>query len=245
MGKEYPIGVIFILNLDHRYDRLWRCYGALEASGAPVDKIIRFRARSGTDFEDLEALDRAARRDGWKDFLYHEENPDTFTLKIYAQRWNYCQMLRYLIEKEQSGVILYDDRYITDWLNLAITYQQLRRHAPDTAPVILQMDYYFSVSAEQAPRVRHPDIPYLFEGPLCGSDNAMLYSPAGAEYMLEKILEQDINVEVTINRLSSLTREERCGFWSYYSSNIIASYNAESDINSTDKKRLELPTLRR
>ena len=73
----------------------------------------------------------------------------------------------------------------------------------------------------------------------------MLYSPIGAEYMLDRILKQDVNVEVTINRLTHLPREERCGFWSYYNSNIIEAYSAGSDISNTDKKRLELPTLRK
>lgn len=218
------IDVILILNLEHRSDRLCAVYGALQAAGAPVDRIRRWHATPGSDFKDRDALICAATEDDFPEFSYlvHDLPADDpnyeLELNIKSQTWNYCQMLRYLVETEQSGLILYDDRYIKDWEILSGMYKSLRRMQPDNPCLILQLDRYFSLHFNQKMRRRrYRGVPYITAGPFSGSENAMLYSAAGAEWFLSKILSTENkhrNVEATIGRLSFLPRKERPDFWS-------------------------------
>ena len=218
------IDVILILNLEHRPDRLWTTFGALVAGGAPVDIIHRWHATPGSDFKDLDALIRAATEDGFPQLSYlvinlPADSPDyQLELNIKTQAWNYCQMLRYLVETNQSGLILYDDRYVKDWGILSGMYKNLRRMQPDNPCLIVQLDHYFSLHFNQ--KMRPPTyrgVPYIRQGPISGSENAMLYSPAGAEWFLSETLvpeNKNHNIEATIGRLSFLPREERPDFWS-------------------------------
>ena len=158
-----------------------------------------------------------------------------FELNIKSQAWNYCQMLRYLVETQQSGVILYDDRFIKDWINLQCTYNVIKGHEAEN-PVILQLDYYFSGHFNQKiKRQRHRHVCYIQQGPTTGSENAMVYSPDGAEWFLARILEPENegkNVESTICRLAALSRKKRPYFWSVHRdfSLIGTLYPAGSDI---------------
>ena len=219
------IDVVLILNLEHRRDRLWTTYGALHAVGVPMERIKRWHATPGSDFKDSDALIHAATEDGFPQLSYlvidlPADSPDyQLELNIKSQTWNYCQMLRYLAETEQTGLILYDDRYIKDWGILSGMYKSLRKMQPNNPRLILQLDRYFSMHFNQKMRRRRysDNVRYIVAGPFSGSENAMLYSPAGAEWFLSKILEpenKNHNVEATIGRLSFLPRKERPDFWS-------------------------------
>ena len=220
----YHIETVLILNLKKRPDRFWATYGALVAAGTPINRIRRVEATPGCDFKDRDALIHAATEDGFPEFSYLVNDLATddpnyqIELNIKSQAWNYCQMLRYLKDTNQSGLILYDDRYVKNWQNLESLYKALLRSQPGNGTLILQLDYYFSASLNQKMRRRkRAGLPYIKQGPLCGSDNAMLYSAAGAEWFLGKILEPENerrNVEGTINRLSFLPAKKRPDFWS-------------------------------
>ena len=244
------IDVILILNLKHRPDRFYTTYGALVAAGTPLERIRRFEATPGSDFKDRDALIHAATEDGFPQFSYlvydlPSDDPNyQIELNIKSQAWNYCQMLRYLKDTNQSGLILYDDRYIKDWDILSGMYKSLRRMQPDNPCLILQLDRYFSLHFNQKMRRRkYPGVPYIVQGPFSGSENAMLYSPIGAEWFLGKILEPDNdrkNVEATIGRLSFLPRKERPDFWSC-ELEVVKNINFGSDIRSSPEF-LEVPT---
>ena len=220
----YDIETVLILNLERRPDRFWACYGANLAAGTPMERVMRVEATPGSDFKDKAALVRATTEDGFPEFDYlvqelAADDPNSqLELNIKSQAWNYCQMLRYLKETNQSGLILYDDRYVKNWENLEALYKVVMRSQPQNKTFILQLDYYFSASLNQKMRHRkHSDFPYIKQGPMTGSENAMLYSAAGAEWFLGKILEPENeykNIESTINRLSYIRAKERPNFWS-------------------------------
>lgn len=217
------IDVVLILNLEKRVDRLYAVYGALWAAGVGKEKIKRWPAISGDNFQDRDALIQAATDDGFPEFSHlvverpHEK--PYHELNIKSQAWNYCQMLRYLVETQQTGVILYDDRFIKDWINFQGTYNTLKRHEAQN-PVILQLDYYFTGHFNQKiKRCRHQGLTYIQQGPTTTSENAMVYSPDGAEWFLARILEpanEGRNIETTIARLSALPRKKRSCFWSVH-----------------------------
>lgn len=250
---RYEIDVVLILNLEKRVDRLYSVFGALWAADVPKGKVKRWPAISGDNFQDRDALIQAATDDGFPEFSYLVVNrPDDelyFELNIKSQAWNYCQMLRYLVETQQTGVILYDDRFIKDWINLQCTYDVLRGdEAPN--PVILQLDYYFSGHFNQGiRRRRHGHVPYIQQGPTTASENAMVYSPDGAEWFLARILEPENegrNIESTIGRIATFPRKKRPYFWSVHRdfSLIGTLYFAGSDIGLPGVGDfMEIPTL--
>lgn len=233
------IDVVLILNLEKRVDRLYAIYGALWAAGVPKGKIKRWPAISGDNFQDRDALIQAATDDGFPEFSHlildrpHEK--PYLELNIKSQAWNYCQMLRYLVETQQTGVILYDDRFIKDWINLQGTYHVLKQDEAQD-PVILQLDYYFSGHFNQKiKRHQHQHLPYIQQGPTTASENAMVYSPDGAEWLLARILEPENegrNMEATIARLAVLPRKKRPYFWSVHRDFSLtgALYHLGSDI---------------
>ena len=223
--RSHQVDIVLILNLEDRYDRLWTVYGALIAAGTPRDMIRRWSATPGSDFENIEAFVDAATEDGFPDIFTHllelekEVEIDDRCMSIQTQFWNYSQMLRYLRDTNQTGVILYDDRYIKDWNILAETYHFLRESQPDNACLILQLDYYHSLYSNQKQAlnpIRHHDVRYIVEGPTSANDNAMLYTAEGAEFLLNKILAKRdyYNMETTIDALSYLPREDNPDFWS-------------------------------
>ena len=250
------IDVILILNLKERYDRFWATYGALVAACTPLERIRRVEATPGSDFKDKDALVRAATGDGFPEFSYlvkdlPADDPNyILELNIKSQTWNYCQMLRYLKDTNQSGLILYDDRYVKNWQDLETLYKVLLRSQPRNDTLILQLDYYFSTCLNQKMRRRkRDDMPYIKQGPSCGSDNAMLYSAAGAEWFLGKILEPENeykNVESTINRLSFLPAKKRPDLWSCDLDFIskLPGYMGSNIQNSEEKPPL-IPTINR
>ena len=59
------------------------------------------------------------------------------------------------------------------------------------------------------------EIPFLVQGPLGGSENGMIYSPAGAEFFLDFLRENFWgNIEMTLAQLGKLTTQQRGGIWS-------------------------------
>ena len=226
----YDIDNILILNLKNRPERFWSCYGALVAAGTPIEKIKRWNAIPASDYKTPDALVDAAVKDGFPEFACLEENKN---LMIAAQFWSYCQMLRYITEKNIVAVILYDDRYILNWTQFSHLYMFIAGVQADLetseTPIdfhILQLEYYvdkylihsqdfFSVQTTPEKYMRsYPRIPHILQGPLGASENAMLYTPEGAAFFLEKLFQNGISkVEIGLVALYELSEAERAGVW--------------------------------
>ena len=123
MGYRCQIQEILVLNLTDRMDRYYSVYGALHAAGTPMERIQRWEAMPASEYKNIGALVDAAVKDGFPEFQTLLENKK-FSQRLTkgAQFWSYCQMLRYIIQEHRVTVILYDDRYITNWSQLAAAY---------------------------------------------------------------------------------------------------------------------------
>lgn len=218
---KYQIDEILILNLPSRSDRKLAVQGAFDATGAMPDRMNFWQAMPASDFESIEDLVDAAVDDGFDFFrdAHSEGKLNEKPMAIPAQLWSYCQMLRYISEMEQykGFLIIYDDRYIIDYCQFAQLWHFLRNSdSSGYAPfMMLQFDYYlmqdFNITM---PKVTHPNMPYILEGPLGGSENAMGYTPEGARFFLDRLQNHICgNVETTLGRLSHLPRNERQGIW--------------------------------
>lgn len=245
MYDEYPIDIVLVLNLKSRPDRLWSVFGALTVAGVPLNIIKRWDAIPGSNYESFSEIANDAVKDRFPEFeqIFEIEDErsennlakditDQLAINILTQRWSYCQMLRYLIDNQLSGLILYDDRFIKNWDIISTTYNILRLAQPNNKKLILQLDYYNASSCNQdgflnpVPYNQGNYVYYILEGPITSSENAMLYSPEGAEFMLNELLTHRIahGVEASINRLSFLPREERSDYWSVHPDFQIVSY---------------------
>ena len=220
----YDIEKVLILNLKKRPDRFWTCYGALMATGTPMDRVMRVEASPGIDFKDKDALVRAATEDGFPEFerivreLPADDPNYQLELNIKSQAWDYCRMLRYLKDTNQSGLILYDDRYVKKLGESRIFIQESSEIAVSERYLYLAVRLLLFCEFESKNETYNVAIFPISNRVRGVAVRMRCFIPAaGAEWFLEKILEEENecrNVESTINRLSFIPARERPDFWS-------------------------------
>ena len=244
MHRRHQIDEVIILNLPYRMDRRLIIYGANRAGHVPQDRIRMWNAVPASEFENLGAVAGLAKEKGWSGFDENETIRDKRRIAVAAQAYSYFEMLTHIVENEITALILYDDRYVIDFDQLTGIYdiimKSLKEDRAQSPFRMLQCEYYFtSPHNAKIESAAHPNIPILYEGPLGGSENAMLYSPAGARYFLE-ILENRIcghNIESTLSKISHLPRAERQGIWTCENVELISGvFNFGSDISGNPSK---------
>ena len=224
------IDEVLVLNLESRRDRKWAAIGALILAQCPFERICIWNAAPASDFQTSPEIGEAAAADGFPWFAKYAQNTD---LRIYtvAQAWSYCQMLRHIAENDLNAVILYDDRYILDFEQLSAVHVWLKNFNDgyDVPYRMLQCEYYqFRVHNIGYASDMHPYVPYIVEGPLGGSENAIIYTCEGAKFFLDYLKENmTVNVESTLAGMSHLPREERAGIWTAYNCQLIKKPNYE------------------
>ena len=103
---------VYILNLEVEQKRRYMCEGALFAMNAPFKRVKRWIAKDDFEYEKSSDVIRAAIRDGFPSFQSYldkgQQNKDG--IAIYTQTWNYCRFWRYLIENNETAMLIQDDR---------------------------------------------------------------------------------------------------------------------------------------
>ena len=251
---KHQINEVLVLNLESRPDRKWAAIGALTLAQCPFDRIRIWNAVPASDFEDdIEKIGEAAVADGFPWFAeYCKIRRFMEPPMMVAQAWSYCQMLRHLADNDLTGLILYDDRYILDFEQLsAINYWLMQGSLQnENEPyLILQLEHYENTRHHIGYEWKlHRQFPYLAEGPLGASENAMLYPPQGAKYALEfleanltkKHEQSGINIETALVTMSHLPPEERRGIWTVYNLQVVYhNENFGSDRLGTAPKEIK------
>ena len=220
---QHQIDEVLVLNLESRRDRKWAAIGALDLAYTPLERVRIWNAIPASDFENLQQIGASAAADGFPWFVAYVKRCGFIRHPmIVAQAWSYCQMLRHIAESDITGLILYDDRYIIDFEQLASLNYWLTR----IGYKFVQLDYYDNIEhLHMGFELKiHDKIPYLAEGPLGCSENAILYSPQGAMWTLnfleanltDKLERAGVNIETALTQISHLPREERTGIWTTY-----------------------------
>ena len=208
------VDVILCLNLKKFPNRLFACYGANQAHDMPFHMFRRWHAIPAGRYKTYEGIQKAMIAAGFpecaervKDECKNMEPVFSNMHKrkcVYLQYLNYCQMLRYLIERDQTGIILYDDHYIKDFSLVQENYIALRKILPANDPIVMQLHHYehedelHRYRLEQPP-IFHKDVPNLRKGMCTSSENAMLYSPEGAALVLDILFREfAFSVEGTV-----------------------------------------------
>ena len=227
---------VICLNLERAKDRFNAFRGAASQRGIPADKLYFKVAKDARDFDDdFSALIKGAADDGFP-FVecYGQGISDDViqqTPATMSQAWNYCRMFRHIIETGRDTMILHDDRMITvdydvceavlDTLkgNCQEFYMwQLRIRRVGGSPVfppeveIKHEEDVFGLFGRQT--WRYSDIAHLYlAAGLCGGDESMVISPAGAAWILKSLEENPgdyMFFDIFINsKLTELANHEK------------------------------------
>ena len=190
---------VLILNLPYNIQRRWACYSANVINGVPERAICIWKAIPGDNFESIAEMVENAAADGFPELLKlydagqiaERDRTDTYGYRVTAQFWSYCQMLREIAKGGENTVILYDDRYIRNFGYIDATVSHLsEKNLPPFE--ILQFENNLHNAADPRHFMNpkpHPKFPWFYQGPLGGSENAMFFTPKGAAFLLEYLLE--------------------------------------------------------
>ena len=125
---------VYILNLEVEQKRRYMCEGALFAMNAPFKRVKRWVAKDDFEYEKSSDVIRAAIRDGFPSFQSYldkgQQNKDG--IAIYTQTWNYCRFWRYLVENNETAMLIQDDRRLrVSYPRMLEIFQELISFDPD------------------------------------------------------------------------------------------------------------------
>ena len=124
-------------------------------------------------------------------------------------------MLSEIVKRDENTVILYDDRYIRDFGYIS---EMVGHLSQENLPPFEILQFENNQHNAADPRhfmnpKRHPKFPWFYQGPLGGSENAMFYTPKGAAFLLEYLLENfGPTTETTILKMNE-NLEDYPFFW--------------------------------
>ena len=210
--KEYPIDTILVMTVERAKERHDSLLGALmqPLCGVPPDLIKFCLCADAKDYgSDMAKVAFAAVSDGfpWVEEYAIGSNTEFVqqTAASTAQVWAYAKMLRYIVETEQTGLIIWDDKSLAipfvvfcDILSILANstkafymWQLMVRGHPDEVALkefdlserIARSGLLFSAMFRG--HILHPSF-FLEEG-IKGYDETIVFSPAGAKWMLEQL----------------------------------------------------------
>ena len=176
---------VYLLNLPHRTDRKYFMLGHLETINVPYDRLCIFEAKDGNDYETTGDVIDAAVADGF-DFFSSWEVGQTRTQLAY--KWNWCLMLREIMELQIHAFILLDDRILTvDWETLCSFIEFLNASHPPFH--ILQVEWRHDDDSIPYEIGKHgePVNEFIAKGTYMWGDFMTVVSPAGAERMFNSL----------------------------------------------------------
>ena len=112
------IDKIIPLHLERCQMRRWAFLGAASSKNVPLDLIYFNRGKDNRDWkDDIPSIIEAASADGFP-FLerFGRGNETEYvhqTAGTLCQAWNYCRIFRYLAEKDETALVIHDDRMLT------------------------------------------------------------------------------------------------------------------------------------
>ena len=184
---------ILVLNLPEKQDRYWFAKGHLVALGAPLWCIEMHPAIKATDFRDMDEMQSKAVEAGFP-FLKDEWYVQRDERGQLAMVWNWCEMLRTVIESDSTSLIMLDDRALTiSFFELCgLVWWLCQKEQPFHALQLQSLLFNFGTPDEPIaymPDCGH-DFAFINEGFRGNGDYATVFSPAGARRFLDVIAER-------------------------------------------------------
>ena len=243
---------VIILNLQHRHDKAWACWGSNLGRGVPKNRIGFWKAIPAADYPVLEEFIDAAAADGFPFFKEFRETPegiymsrkaDRYPTSVQTQAWSYCQVLRHIADSGKNTIFLYDDRYLVNFYYIQMDIRELMKHEP-VRFVQLEYNWHWQVNYKKFEKVAHPKASWIIEGPAGGSENAVFYTPEGAQWMLDYIQNNyAVNIEGTLCEMVGKPREEREGLWTVDEVEWVRHLDMGTDIKAESDWNSEIPYI--
>ena len=197
-------------NLDCQPERNWYMRGMLMGMGASLDEIVRLPAKDGKDYGTRETVFQDAAMDGFGFFeACRAGSPNTR-----SWRWTYCRSLRYIVESKKISMLMIDDftlrqtwwqiRDLVGTINEPLKILQIAGWHPEEA------DGGYDAGRHVAPRHLRCYNDHLFRGLWGSGDGCLIFSPSGAQLMLDWYSESPDNNPEDIIYAKSATEIEGC-----------------------------------
>ena len=212
MTNAYPLDIITVLTIERAKDRHQSLLGAAlhPLIGIPPEMLKFVIGIDGKDYDDMQAIATAAAEDGFGWVEEYALGTKTEyvqqTRESVAQIWGYARILRFLVETNQTGLILWDDKMITINLNalcgilehlkaqektfyawqLALRgdVNEIGMQALDVQTRIHRSYLYFQSMVTGVPA---PPLGTLIDEGIAGYEECMVFSPNGASWMLKEL----------------------------------------------------------
>lgn len=175
------IDKIYILNLPAEQERLKYCRDRLLDRNVPKSRIAVWAGKSGSPYGKSRELCEAAADDGFEFFqkVLNAGIHNECYIGYLSQAWNYMRFWRHLIEVQETAILIHDDAmFLRSWRSLCDLFRKL----PDDL-LMLVLPHSIEEDMKDATGMLLKNL----RGNSC-QDHAVLYTPAGAEYILERTL---------------------------------------------------------
>ena len=199
------------INLDSQPERNFYMRAMLTGMDCSLDSIIRFSAKAGKNYPDKESICEAAAADGFPFFEGIWEKT-WMTLSCLGLQWSWCAALRAIAEDEDITLLMVDDYTLRkEWWK----FRELVGCIDEDLKILQVAQWYPHLEDEGLaklvrPRfIRHYNelLNYGFNG---AGDGIMIYSPAGAEMMLQWLSEDPYSLPELQVYYKSQTEIEGC-----------------------------------
>ena len=209
--NNYPIDKIIVMTLARSQNRQWAFLGASSIMQVDPSLIYFANGKDNLDYDDdMEKIVEAATTDGFPWVAdYARDMKDEFRQQTPAtacQAWNYCRILRYLVEHSQTALVIFDDKMFTLDFSLLMELTAEAKAVEDKEFYALQLMLRGGGAELHLPELsyhtRHQMSSDIYAGAtgkpgtyrdlflqetITGYDETFVFSPQGAEWFLKCI----------------------------------------------------------
>lgn len=208
--KKFPIDKIIVMTLDRSENRQWSFLGASAMMNIDPSMIHFAIGKDNLDYKNnMRSVAEAAEKDGFSfvaDYARGTKNDYAKqTAASVCQVWNYCRILRYLYQTNQTALILFDDKMINvDFIGLMELVDELQskkkvefyaaqlmlRGTPDvikSPPMTPELRNALTLEAFNGSGFGDTPkevSPMFFQKGMSGYDESIVFSPEGANWFL-------------------------------------------------------------
>ena len=208
--KKFPIDKIIVMTLDRSVNRQWAFMGASAMMNIDPSFIHFAIGKDNLDFDNnMHKVGKAADKDGFSFVVEYARGMKNEyahqTAASVCQVWNYCRILRFLYETNQTALILFDDKMINvDFIGLMTLVGELQskesgefyaaqlmlRGTPDVLKIpSMTPELRNSLALEAFNGLGFGDTPkeashMFFQEGMSGYDESIVFSPEGANWFL-------------------------------------------------------------
>lgn len=208
-----------ILNLPKRVDRRYISVTQATLLGVPVEKIEIWEAMDAVDFGNTaDTLMESIVADGFPELeSLRGSYSNNYNLGVLCQLWNVCRFLRHLTETQTTEMFIHDGVYMNHGLGFTPFFGWFNTVVRDLKYISthqLKTDFLFLTCGIRS-QYYLPEInlirpgSFISHGILSHDNFARVYSPEGAAFILNRVMDTPVN---HVNLILQLMEDEETDF---------------------------------